>query len=106
MPDREKDEHIGCVLPRSERIALDSWASRNDLSRSQAIRRAIRLLLAHGHLTRRVGASLHRNSSSRSNTKRRHLGGGGNIEVGVMPASTLPSILTSRTNHKESNCNA
>jgi hypothetical protein len=46
MPDHEKDEHIGCVLPRSERIALDAWASRNDLSRSQAIRRAIRLLLA------------------------------------------------------------
>jgi hypothetical protein len=46
MPDHEKDEHIGCVLPLSERIALDSWARRNDLSRSQAIRRAIRLLLA------------------------------------------------------------
>jgi metal-responsive CopG/Arc/MetJ family transcriptional regulator len=47
MPDHEKDEHIGCVLPHSERIALDAWASSNDLSRSQAIRRAIRLLLAH-----------------------------------------------------------
>ena len=41
----EKDEHIGCVLPRSERVALDTWAQHNDLSRSQAIRRAIRLLL-------------------------------------------------------------
>jgi hypothetical protein len=47
MPDHEKDEHIGCVLPHSERIALDAWAGSNDLSRSQAIRRAIRLLLAH-----------------------------------------------------------
>jgi metal-responsive CopG/Arc/MetJ family transcriptional regulator len=46
MPNHEKDEHIGCVLPYSERIALDAWARRNDLSRSQAIRRAIRLLLA------------------------------------------------------------
>ena len=49
MPDHEKDEHIGCVLPRSERIALDAWAKRNDLSRSQAIRRAIRRLLAHAN---------------------------------------------------------
>ena len=46
MPETQKDEHIGCVLPHSERIALDAWASTNDLSRSQAIRRAIRLLLA------------------------------------------------------------
>jgi hypothetical protein len=51
MPDHAKDDHIGCVVPRSERIALDAWASRNDLSRSQAIRRAIRLLLAPSRLT-------------------------------------------------------
>lgn len=43
----EKDEHIGCMLPRSERVALDAWAQSNDLSRSQAIRRAIRLLLVN-----------------------------------------------------------
>ena len=49
MPDHEMDEHIGCVLPRSERIALDAWAQRNDLSRSQAIRRAIRRLLAEAN---------------------------------------------------------
>jgi metal-responsive CopG/Arc/MetJ family transcriptional regulator len=49
MPDQEMDEHIGCVLPRSERIALDAWAQRNDLSRSQAIRRAIRRLLAQAN---------------------------------------------------------
>jgi Arc/MetJ-type ribon-helix-helix transcriptional regulator len=49
MPDHEMDEHIGCVLPRSERIALDAWAKRNDLSRSQAIRRAIRRLLAQAN---------------------------------------------------------
>jgi hypothetical protein len=49
MPDQEIDEHIGCVLPRSERIALDAWAQRNDLSRSQAIRRAIRRLLAQAN---------------------------------------------------------
>jgi metal-responsive CopG/Arc/MetJ family transcriptional regulator len=49
MPDHEMDEHIGCVLPRSERIALDAWAKRNDLSRSQAIRRAIRRLLAEAN---------------------------------------------------------
>ena len=49
MHDHEKDEHIGCVLPRSERIALDAWAKRNDLSRSQAIRRAIRRLLAQAN---------------------------------------------------------
>ena len=54
MPDHEMDEHIGCVLPRSERIALDAWAKRNDLSRSQAIRRAIRRLLAQANTPSRI----------------------------------------------------
>lgn len=44
-------EHIGIRLPRTEREAIDAYARAHDLTRSQVVRRAIRLLLnqSKGH---------------------------------------------------------
>lgn len=49
QPKSRPDAPIALRLPEGERKALDAYARDNDLTRSQVVRKAIRLLLAHEH---------------------------------------------------------
>jgi hypothetical protein len=47
QPKSRPDAPIALRLPESDREAVDAFARANDLTRSQVVRKAIRLLLAH-----------------------------------------------------------
>lgn len=47
QPKSRPDAPIALRLREGDRKALDAYAQANDLTRSQVVRKAIRLLLAH-----------------------------------------------------------
>ena len=47
QPTSGRGAPIALRLPEGDREALDAYARGNDLTRSQVVRKAIRLLLAH-----------------------------------------------------------
>jgi hypothetical protein len=47
QPQSQPEASIALRLPEAERAALDAYARACDLNRSQVVRKAIRLLLAH-----------------------------------------------------------
>jgi hypothetical protein len=47
QPKSRPDAPIALRLPEGDRKAVDAYARANDLTRSQVVRKAIRLLLAH-----------------------------------------------------------